>query len=198
MHTGRIAIFSVDRPDLKIKKLTTSRPEFLVAKAEPLTAEDRQHLKAKAGGYRIDVQVKPGMPLGAFQDELVIETDHPRQPEIKVSIKGRTTGPISVVPAVLRMPDVSSKDGKKRDMTILVRGARPTLFVVAHKPKKIEVEIEPNDTNTQKGRYRMTITVPPGTSPGPIEDEIILKTDHPKASEIKVPITILISKTSVS
>ena len=50
------------------------------------------------------------------------------------------------------------------------------------------------DTVSQKGRYRMTVTVPPGTAAGEVEDAIVLETDHPHASEVDDPVTILISR----
>ena len=49
------------------------------------------------------------------------------------------------------------------------------------------MKITPDDTPTQKGRYKMTVTVPPGHSAGPVEGEIILKTDHPRP-EMKIPV----------
>ena len=39
----------------------------------------------------------------------------------------------------------------------------------------------------------MTVTVPPGTAPGPVDGEVILKTDNPSARELKIPVSILIS-----
>jgi hypothetical protein len=188
-----VGVFSYDRPSTKVTKLTTSRPELIVAKQVAFTDKDRQHLKIKSGGCRVDVEVKPGMPVGSFQEELVIETDHPLQPVVKVSIAIRTTGPISIVPMGLRLTDVTSKKGITRDLAILVRGGRPTKFEVVRKPDKLEVSIEPSATETQKGRYLLRISVPPGTAPGHVEDSIIIKTDHPHASEIKIPVNILIS-----
>src|SRR5262249_36824775 len=188
----RIAVFSKDRPETKIKKISTSRPALISAKASPLLKSDLVQLKVE-NGFRVDVEVRPGMPLGSFQDELIIETDHPKRPVLKVSIAGRTTGPISVVPPQLRMPTVNGSQGATQDLTMLVRGARPTKFEIARKPSKVDIKITPNDTASQKGRYRLTVTVPPGTSAGHIEEEIILKTDHPKAGEVKIPTTILIS-----
>lgn len=78
-------------------------------------------------------------------------------------------------------------------MTLLVRGGRSTKFEVAYHPEKINVTITPDDTQSQKGRYKMTVTVPPGTSAGPVDGDIILKTDHPSVSEMKIPVSILIS-----
>ena len=110
-----------------------------------------------------------------------------------MTIAGNTTGPISAIPDRVRMQSVSSSQGGSRDLTILVRGERPTTFTVAYHPEKVKVEITPDDTPTQKGRYKMSVIVPPGTAAGPIEDMIILKTDHPKVGEIKIPVSILIS-----
>jgi hypothetical protein len=183
----------MDRPETKIKKLSTSRPAVIHASHHPMLETDRMQLKLKKGGYRVDVEVNPGLPLGEFRDELLIETDHPLRPVVKVAIAGRTTGPISVVPPQLRMPSVTGRQGATQDLTMLVRGARPTKFEVAHKPSQLDINIAPNDTASQKGRYRLTVTVPPGTPAGHIIEEIVLKTDHPKAGEVKIPVTILIS-----
>jgi hypothetical protein len=191
-HQSKIAVFSVDRPDLKIIKVTTTRPEFLVPQFKPLSPEDCKALKVK-GGMQVIVEMKPGMPLGRFQDELVIETDHPLKSGVKLTIAGNTTGPISAIPDLVRMQSVSSNQGGSRDSMLLVRGERPTSFTVAYHPEKVKVEITPDDTPTQKGRYKMSVIVPPGTAAGHIEDIIILKTDHPKAGEIKIPVNILIS-----
>jgi hypothetical protein len=190
---ARVAVYSMDRPETKIKKLSTSRPALITATHHPMLESDRVQLKVKSGGYRVDLEVKPGMPMGPFSDELVIETDHPLRPVVKVAIAGRTTGPISIVPPQLRMSNVTAAQGASQDLTVLVRGARPTKFQVAHKPSQVDVNIAPNDTASQKGRYRLTVTVPPGTPAAHIEEVIVLKTDHPKAGEVKIPVMILIS-----
>ena len=188
-HSTNIAVFSMDRPTTKVTKVTTSRPEFLVAKPEALTAEDCKQLKCK-GGYKILVELKPGMPLGQFNEELVIETDHPLRSELKMAITGNAVGPISVIPARLRMTSVSSSQGAVSEMTLLVRGGKPTKIEVAYHPEKLAVKITPE---AQPGRYKMTVTVPPGTAAGPVDGDIILKTDHPNAREMKVPVRVLIS-----
>jgi hypothetical protein len=195
-HSAAIAAFSVDRPETKITKVTTSRPDFLVARTESLNAKECEQLKIKAG-YHIFVEMKTGMPLGRFHEELVIETDHPLKSEIKMSIGGNVSGSITVIPDRVRMPSVASSQGGSRDMTLLVKGGTPTKFEVAYHPEKmdekLDVTITPDDTPTQKGRYKMTVTVPKGTAAGPVDGDIILKTDNPKAGEMKIPVSILIS-----
>jgi hypothetical protein len=186
-----IAVYSIDRPETKITKITTSRPAFIVAKAVPLNKEEAEHFKVKHG-YRVEVEVKPGMPIGQFHDEIVIHTDHPRQSEEKVSIGGSVTGPISAIPPLVRVLNVTSRLGATKDVALLVRGEKSPKFEVARKPEQLEVAVDPDDSAT-RGRFRMRVTVPKGTAAGRVEGLIILKTDHPKVSELKIPVDIFIS-----
>jgi Protein of unknown function (DUF1573) len=196
---AKIAVFSMDRPETKLTKFKTSRPEWLVARAEPLTSKDIEQLKTPStasgpkAGHSVIVEIKPGMPLGRFQEELVIETDHPLKAELKITITGNMIGPISVIPDRVRMSSVSSSQGASRDLTLLVRGGKPTKFEVLSHPEKLDVKITPDDTATQHGRYKMTVTVAPGTSAGPVNGDIVLKTDNPQAATLKIPVTVLIS-----
>jgi hypothetical protein len=192
-NRAHVAVYSMDRPVTKITKVSSSRPEYVLAKVSPLSDDERKKYNIKSGGYRLDVEIKQGMPIDSFKEEILVETDHPLMPQLKVSVAGRTLGPVSVVPANLRLTDVSSKDGVTGELALHVRGDRPTKFEVAHKPAAVDVKIERNETKAQSGRYRLQIIVPPGTQPGPIDDTIIIKTDHPFAREIKVPIKILVT-----
>src|SRR5262249_31412369 len=140
-------------------------------------------------GYRVDIEVKPGMPIGQFHDEIVIKTDHPRKSEIKVALAGNVSGPISAIPALVRIPNAISKVGVTKDIALLVRGQAEPKFEVAHKPEQIQVEIDRDDAQT-KGRFRMRVTVPKGTAAGRLEGSIILKTNHPRVSELKIPVDI--------
>ena len=102
------------------------------------------------------------------------------------------TGPISVSPDRLRLVNVTSSRGGSGEVTLLVRGGKPTKFEVIQKPEKLNVDVEPNETPTLKGRYRVNVTVPPGTASGQIQGLIVIKTDNPKAAELKIPVNILV------
>ena len=186
-----LAVFAPEKPDMKLTSLLTSKPEFITAKAIPLSAKDLEQLKTK-GGYRVDIEIKAGMPQGDIREELVIETDNPDKPKLQFNLLGAAVGPINVIPYRLQIVAVNGKKGATGQVNLLVREGRSTNFTVKHKPEKIEVAIAPNETPTLKGRYRLTVTVPPGTSPGLIDDEILLKTDHPKVPEIKDPVNIVV------
>jgi hypothetical protein len=191
-HPAAVAMFSPDRPNLKIKKITSSKPDLIVADAVPLTKEEQAQIKAKGGGYRLSIRVKPGLPLGFFRDEIEIETDHPKQPKTKLTVTGKVVGPIALVPEHLRLHNISGRRGGSGQMTLMVRGFRDTKFEVEKKPEKLLVDISPTGGDSKAGKYKLTVTIPPGTSPGEIEDTIILKTDHPQASVVKIPIDVFI------
>jgi hypothetical protein len=186
-----LAVFSPERPNLKINKLVTSKPDLIVAKPEALKPEECARLKTK-GGHRLNIEIKPGMALGTFREELIVETDHPDQPKIHLILAGAASGPISVMPAQLRMVLVHGKDGGSSQITMLVREGRPTNFTILHKPEKLDVSIASNDTPNLKGRYRLTVNVPHGTTAMQIDDEIVLQTDHPAVKELKIPVSIVV------
>ncbi len=190
-HVYKIAVTSPDRRDLKITKLTSSKPGLIVAEQQPLTEAECKDLKIESG-HRVTINAKAGLPLGAFREELVIGTDHPQQPELKLTVAGKMEGPISVSPDRLRLLDVPSRIGGRGTIRFVVRGRKPTTFEVESKPENLKVEIAPSDNPPREGQYQMIVTIPPGTPPGWIDDQIILKTDHPKAGEVRIPVDVRI------
>jgi hypothetical protein len=191
--TATIYLFSRDRPELKLTKLATSSPKFFEVEQTPMTPEQCKEIDVKAG-IAVSVKIKPGIPLAPFLEELKIETDHPKQRELRITITGKMVGPIAVIPERLRMVGISGKTGGKHEAVLLVRGHRPTEFEVERHPEKFKVEVQPGDNSSKSGKYRLIVTVPPGTPSGTFEDLIILRTDHPEARELRIPIHGYISE----
>ena len=188
-----VALYSQDRPDMKITKILTSKEGLLVAEATPMTAEDLKGFDIK-GGQRIQINVKPGFPIGAMREEVVIQTDHPQRPEIKITVVGSIAGPISVLPERLRMVNVKTTEGASKEVALLVRGGKTANFEVVKKPEHVAVTIETGDTVAdRKGRYLVKVDVPKGTPPGYIDDTIVIKSDFPEVGELKIPVNILVS-----
>jgi hypothetical protein len=88
-----VSVYAKDVSAMKVTKIRSGRPELITAKQTPLTVNERKLLNV-ASGYRIDVEIKPGLAPGKFSDTLVIETDHPLEKETMVSIQGYAVGPI--------------------------------------------------------------------------------------------------------
>jgi hypothetical protein len=200
--TNQIALTSPDVPDFKVTKIVVSRPDFIETETRPLTDVELKSISSPdpkavnaTKGYFVGIKLKPGMPIGAFREEIVLTTDHPNQTQIKLTAVGRSIGPVSMVPDRLRLTNISGKRGGQGEMVLLVRGRdEVTSFKIDSAPENLKVAIVSID-NPVKGssRYRLSVTVPPGTPAGQIEGTIILKSDHPLAGEIKVPVNIFVT-----
>lgn len=190
-HILQAAIFSKDRPETKVIKFKASNEKEVDVKYEPLSAEDCKTLNVEKG-TKVLVNVKGGLPLGNFREEIIITTDHPKQPEVRLVVSGQMSGPINLIPGKLNLHQINSRTGARGELMISVRNSRETKFEITHAPKGIQAEVIPVANSKKKGLYRLVVTVPPDTSPQNIEDEILLKTDHPKANELIVPISLWI------
>lgn len=194
------AIFSLDRPDFAITSVTPSRPDLIDWAIKPLTTPDLKNFKVTAG-HHLEIKVKPSEALGPFSEELILTTDHPNRPELRIAVTGKLIGPINPTPEEVRMPGVSGQSGGSTTLLLLVRGQENTTFTVEKKPDALKVEVAPADQQPRGGvdaahtlrKYRMTVTVPPGTDPGVIEGPIVLKTDHPRAARVTIPARVLVN-----
>jgi len=192
--TRRIALYSSDRPDLKITRVASSNTEMVTATSRPLNAEEAARFKVDKG-YAIEVTVNPSPNLGEFSEEVLVETDHPQKAELRFRVRGRVTGPISVMPEKATVRGATSSEGGFEALTIWARGRSAVNFSVEKKPPGLDVAIEPIPAAnaTAKGsKYKMTVKVVPGIESGRIIDEIVLKTDDPKAKELRVPVDVLV------
>ena len=192
-----VALFSFDRPDLKVLDVQVSDPKALSVEQHDMTADECKQFKITKG-KRLTITVKPTPKLGQFTEEISVKLDHPMQDLVKFTVIGRREGPISVIPGTVRMFNIDAKRGATETLTLLVRGREQTKFTFEHKPKAVEVAIEPMGQveGSKVQRYQLTIKVPPNSPHGTISDDIILKTDHPGALEVKIPVTIVVGQSS--
>ena len=198
VETTKFALASADKPDLKILKITTTSPDEVTATYVPLPEADRKALEWQAmkGGYLVNVEVKPSNNLGVFQDDVIVTTNHPLLPEVKFTVGGKRVGPITLTPDSVRMHQVKSDEGATTTVIILVRNAPETKFEVVKKPDNLKVEIIPADVKAGSAakirRYKMIVTVPPGTPSGVIDETITLKSDHPQARQMKIAVDVIV------
>ena len=192
-HEFYVVLGSPDRPDFKITGVTTSRPELFETDVRELSKEERIAAKMPQG-YRLTIKVKQTGALGNFLEELMIRTDHPVRPEIHRAMAGKVIGPVNVMPALLKAND--AKPNEEITGTIWVTGQDSTTFTVAKVPGKLKVTIAPDDEKNKSAQpgqghaYRITLAIPAGTPPGVISEDVVLKTNHPRAAELKVPVYI--------
>ncbi len=205
-NSYNIALFSSDYPELKVTKVSTSKPEYIETSVQPLSEDERLRIqetrerlnqKEPFFGQKVVVTLKPGMPVGLFSEEVSITTDHPnpKQGPIKVLLSGKMVGPIGCFPEVLRMSQVQADAGTTMQATLIVRDKKPVKFEIVSKPEGVNVNVASADSakaGEAAGRYRLTVEIPPGAKPGSIEGPIVLKTDHPNVAEMTIPVQAIV------
>ncbi len=204
-----VVLFSHDRPELKVTDVVTTNPGVLAHAIRPLDDEERKKYDLKRGGVLVDVIVKEGADIGPFSDEVLIKTDHPKKAEVKLTAVGRVEGPISMAPRWgVQMREVSARRGATETLSMWVRDQSETTFEIVKKPGILDVAIKPSAPSaadsapgvaapSSKGKkYDLTVTVKPQSDTGAVTDEIVIKTSHPHAPLIRVPVSVFVNSNS--
>jgi hypothetical protein len=150
-----LTLTSHDRPDFRVLGVRSSRPELLEASFRPASPEGSPEGGA-AGGYVVEVTFRSPAQVGPFREELVVTTDHPRKPELRVPVTGEREGPIVATPRRLRITS-RPPGGGRAEAVLSVRGGEAVRFEVVDAPEGLDVAVEPaDDAGAGPGRrYRL-------------------------------------------
>jgi len=136
--------------------------------------------------YTIKIRAEPPLPLGPFQGELQVFTDHPAFPVIRIPMQGRVVGELYTLPDEIL---VDPRDAKPVSRFFAVKSSSTNRAF-----KLVSVNIMPPDTH-------VTTQIRPMLSPGfrvelrnipvttNLDDRwIVIKTDLDSAPELRIPI----------
>ncbi len=209
-----ITIYSLSKPDLTIEPPKTSDAEHLKARIRPMTDEEMSELNGNLAktsnpdaepievkqAYILDLTIEPGMPLGDFNGRIFLNTDHPVMPRIDVDVLGRLIGPISTQPRSVFVRPVSQGTPVTKKVTFTVRNrAEPTNFEI-EVPDNLESVIDyqvtpleqPERVPETTRQYRLEVQVRPDAPSGRFSGDLVVKSDHPNAEALELPIQITI------
>ncbi len=197
--------------EVRVTKYEFSDPE--VAKQIKLTItplEAGELPEAARSGVKMTAAYTAGKSIGPFFTWLTLETNLKSASKLTLPVTGNVVGDISIFhpgwspqQGVLRVGPVSSKEGKKLNVNVAVRGdyAQETKLEVASvDPEELKVSLgEPKKMGEQLVHYPLTIEIPVGTKPmvriarpGEEADSphgdgvIVLKSTHPDTTEVRL------------
>jgi len=186
--------------------------KFFDVTLRPLTADEVKEEKDAKCGHEVQITVKPGLPVGTFQQRITLQTDLDDAPTIEIPIKGSTVSDISVTgpsysieQGMLHIGSVTSAEGAVRTLQILVRG--PYCKEVKFEPEEIYpshlLRVKVGQTKSL-GDGSLTVTpltveIPKGSPPanhfgsdqGKV-GHITLKTHHPQSPELRILVRFVI------
>ena len=117
------------------------------------------------------------------------------KPELRLPVLGKVDrADHALARAGSSLRDVDLQRRRDRGPDDLGPGPDVGPVQVEKKPEALDVAIEPipQPAGAKGSKYRMSSRSIPGTPAGRIIDEIVLKTDHPQATEVRVPVDVLV------
>lgn len=169
-----------------------------------------EELKESAGalaGYLVQLETKPGLPLGTNKHSIAVHTNSEFAPELEISVTSYVVGDISVMAikkydrdkGVLYLGKLKKDEGISTKLFLIVKGPHRNDVTVKPKsasPEYLDLEIGEsetfNDGNVVKFPLMLNIPkgVPGGNFLGPDRDKlgkIVLAVDgHPEIKEVDI------------
>ena len=196
----RVAGVSIDHPEAE---------RFFSTTATPLEAAEIAAEAAATGGFRITIDVKPGLPQGRLRGTVKVALRLPEEVMAEIPIDGTVGGSLMLAGAAwdsgqqsLLLGTVSGRKGMRTQLFLTARGndrdrLRPVVREVV--PPALEVTVgEPSPVGGGSVvRATITVVIPPGSQPanhlcseqGPA-GRIVLDTGHPDAPTLTVPVCV--------
>jgi len=141
-------------------------------------------------GQRVVVTLEPHIPLGRFNDQLVLRTTSPRQPAITVSVFASVEGDVVVLPPQVTFGLARTGVAAERDLYIRNRGLRPLAVTGVSVPQRVVTYRL--DTLEDGQEYRLTLRLRDGLPPGKVEGTVEIFTDHPDEGRLVVPLYAIV------
>lgn len=183
-------IYSSDFPGLKILDVKSPYPFIKVAYHEATKEERKAGIKGNQ--WRVSTTIQPNAPIGPLADFLVIKTNHPKQPTLKIPISGFVRPVMAATPDRIQLG--TRKLDKPHSYTVVV-----TNF--ATEPMEltgVDVTV-PGVTGEIKQvlkgrRWEVGLLFSVKMKTGPFAGTVKIKTSSFKKPELDIPISGTIEK----
>lgn len=209
-----IDVFTFGESPPEVRKVSIDHPQaaqFFSLATTPLAAADLAAEPSASGGFRLAVDVKPGLPLGPLRQLITIDFDMPEPTMAQIFVEGSIGGDLVLLGPgwdssrrALMLGTVSGKTGHRSQLFLTARGphrgsVKPVVREVV--PDSLQVTVgaadEIGDGNVL--RLPLEIVIPPGSRPanhlcsqqGPA-GRIVLDTGHPDTPELVIPVCVAI------
>jgi hypothetical protein len=209
-----IDVFTFGQAPPDVKSVSIDHPQaaqFFSLSTSPLPAPDLAAEPSATGGFRLMVDVKPGLPLGPLRKLISITFDMPEPTTAEIFLEGNVGGDLVLLGPgwdssrqLLILGTVSGKTGHRSRLFLTARGEhRDSVKLVVR-------EVVPDSMQVTIGgageigagavvRLPIEIVIPPGSRPanhlcsqqGPA-GRIVLETGHPDTPVLTIPVCVAI------
>jgi hypothetical protein len=180
---------SIKNPqEAKITDITTSTPFIVARQVGPVDMD--------SGRAEIEITVLPGLPYGRINGTVTVHSNLESKPQANLRIMGRVIGDVEVTPDVLFFTFRGSKEITDRELQkrlmITNRSKERSLKIlgIADPDGRMDIELKMLREGQQ---YQADVTLKRQVLEGkmPLNGFVVINTDNPKQSEIKVRYTVV-------
>jgi hypothetical protein len=215
--SGQVRLLCSQPKKLEVLDYKLSDPElakFFEVHLEPLAKADLPPRGEVRSGILLKLDVKPGLPQGAFQQTILLRTNLESEPAMSVAVKGTVGSDISVAGdgwnaelGVLSFGIVNSQSGAQRRLILIGRG--PHCKELKFKPLEIVPDVlkvtvgETTSLGSEGAATQtpLTVQIPKGSRPanhwgsdqGKL-GQIVLETNHPRMPRLRILVRFLIEE----
>jgi hypothetical protein len=185
--------------------------QFFALTTAPLPAEDVASQPSATGGFRIDVEIKPGLPIGPLRRTITATFAMPDEVTADVPLEGTVGGDLVIAGPGwdtsrqrLVLGTVSGRSGFRRKIFLLAKGPHRDLVSATVRevvPDSLEVTVGPGAAIGSGGvvRFPIDLVIRPGSravnhlcsEQGPA-GRIVLDTGHPDSPSLVIPVCVAI------
>jgi hypothetical protein len=167
-------------PELKLRilGLELSSPAFS-ASYRPINKKDEL-------GYTIDLSCNGSLPIGNFQEKLVILTDNPEHPKLEVALRGKVAGPVKVIPDAVALGVVKADQLPVRTVRVYSTSKSDfAITAVESSNPMLSYELNREDGSN---RYEINVKLTQLPPTGAFSEKLTIKTNDPSDAVIIVPV----------
>jgi hypothetical protein len=213
--TVRILTFGKEPPQVSSVALGSGGKwaPFLKATAAPLDAAAIATREGATGGVAVDLEVRPGLPIGPLRETLRVVLRTPEEITVEVPIEGTVTGDLAVAGRawdstnqVVGLGAVSGRKGTTTELFLTAKGphreaVKPVVKEVVPASLRVTVGAAAPVGNGAVIRIPLTLSIDPGSppanhicSPQAPPGRIVLETGHPDSPTFTIPVCVSIGQ----
>ncbi|MDX1503025.1 MAG: DUF1573 domain-containing protein [Thermoanaerobaculia bacterium] len=166
-------------------KAVDDRPFRVLEVASPVPFLETS-TSGEGSEWTVRIELAQRAPVGPIADFVVITTDHPRQPEVRVPVSGFVRPPVVVIPQVYDFGRRKIEEPYPGKVQVKVVGSGVVkLGEVTSSLPGVEAEVE----EVEPGKvYNLVIRLQPDLATGPAEGTVTVRTDNARYPVLEVPV----------
>jgi hypothetical protein len=192
VRPGYARFMTVQGQPVESSVQTVSAPDgtaFRVLSVEspyPFVKATHRPDEGEEGRWQVEVSLDRGAPVGPLADYLVVRTDHPEQPEVKIAVSGLVRPVIAVTPKVADFGRREVIEPQSKSLEVKNLGeAVVELTEATSDVAGLEAVIEP----VEEGRhYRIQLTLTDAVPKGDFEGRLTIKTSSERQPVLEIPL----------